>query len=459
VSQAGGVGSSRMIRRIAVASVLAVTLIATVLALTVRNYRSAIAAHQLSNESITELSHSRAAETYLSREREAMDEYLLNPRQTALADVRKHAAGFRTQIVKVGVGEPLETWFVRRAIDANDDFLASFATSSRIKAESVQALRRLELELDAGEIDVLLPLRNLKASNLVYAESQRKSSISSGHRALLFAIFAGALAVTAGGAFAFYAARLVRDIGSRNERLHELDRLKDDFVASVSHELRTPLTSIRGYLELLREGDAGELTEEQHQFVSIVERNSDRLLRLVGDLLFVAQVEAGKITLERKSMHVEELVQQAVDAARPAATEKDIEIEIAIDLDGLGELYADRARLAQVIDNLISNALKFTEPGGHVCVRTSRQAEMGVIEVSDDGMGMSAEDQERLFERFFRTASATDQAIQGTGLGLAIVKAIVEAHQGVITVESAEGEGTVFRIELPLTTIRQPVAA
>jgi signal transduction histidine kinase len=457
VSRASGVGSSRMIRRIAVASVLAVTLIATVLALTVRNYRSAIAAHQLSSKSITELSNSRAAETYLSREREAMDEYLLNPRQTALADVRKHAAGFRTQIVKVGVGEPLETWFVRRAIDANDDFLASFAASSRIKAESVQALRGLELELDAGEIDVLLPLRNLKASNLVYAESQRKSSISSSHRALLFAIFAGALAVTAGGAFAFYAARLVRDIGSRNERLHELDRMKDDFVASVSHELRTPLTSIRGYLELLREGDAGELTEEQHQFVSIVERNSDRLLRLVGDLLFVAQVEAGKITLERKSMHVEELVHQAVDAAGPAATVKDI--EIAIDLDGLGELYADRARLAQVIDNLISNALKFTEPGGHVCVRTSRQADIGVIEVSDDGMGMSAEDQDQLFQRFFRTASATDQAIQGTGLGLAIVKAIVEAHDGVIRVESDEGEGTVFRIELPLTTIRQPVAA
>ena len=222
-------------------------------------------------------------------------------------------------------------------------------------------------------------------------------------------------------------------------------------------EIGSAVISRLKVMELLREGDAGELTDEQHQFVSIVERNSDRLLRLVGDLLFVAQVEAGKITLERESMHVEELVRQAVDAARPAATERDI--EIALDLDGLGELYADRARLAQVIDNLISNALKFTEPCGHVCVRTARQADMGVIEVSDDGMGMSPEDQAQLFQRFFRTASATDQAIQGTGLGLAIVKAIVEAHDGVITVESVEGEGTVFRIELPLTTVRQPLAA
>jgi signal transduction histidine kinase len=351
----------------------------------------------------------------------------------------------------------LETWFVRRAIAANTEYVATFEANTGARVASVQALRRLELELDAAENDVLLPLRSLRASNRAYADGVEKSSHASSQRALLFAIIAGALAVAAGCAFALYAARLLKKIGSRNERLHELDRMKDDFVASVSHELRTPLTSIRGYLELLREGDAGDLTEEQHQFVSIVERNSDRLLRLVGDLLFVAQVEAGKITLERESMQVEELVCQAVDAARPAATEKDI--EIALDLDGLGELYADRARLAQVIDNLISNALKFTEPGGHVAVRTSHYANVGVIEVSDDGMGMSAEDQDRLFQRFFRTASATDQAIQGTGLGLAIVKAIVEAHDGVITVESVEGEGTVFRIELPLTTVRQPMAA
>jgi signal transduction histidine kinase len=455
VSRASSVGSSRIIRRIAVASVLAVTLIATVLALTVRNYRSAIAAHEVATGSITELSNSHAAETYVSREREAMDEYLLNPRQTALADVKKHAAGFRTHIARVGVGEPLETWFVRRAIDANDDFLASFATSSRTKAESVQALRRLELELDAGEIDVLLPLRNLKASNLAYAENQRKSSKSSSRRALLFAIFAGALAVTTGGAFAFYAGRLVRNIGSRNERLHELDQMKDDFVASVSHELRTPLTSIRGYLELLREGDAGELSHEQRKFVLIVERNADRLLRLVGDLLFVAQVEAGKITLDPQSIDLEELVHQSVDAAQPTATERGI--EIALDLDGLDEVHADRARLGQVLDNLISNALKFTAPGGRVTVRTSRTTDVSVIEVSDDGMGVSEQDQVQLFERFFRTTGATDRAIQGTGLGLAIVKAIVEAHGGVITVQSVEGEGTVFRVELPL--VRELIAA
>jgi signal transduction histidine kinase len=455
MSELTGIRRSRMIGRIAVASILAVTLIATVLALTVRNYRTAIAAHEVAADSITERSNSHAAETYLAREREAMNEYLLNPRERVRVEVGSHAAGFRNRLSRVGVGAPLETWFVRRAIAANEEFVALFEAKARASVDTVPALRRLELELDAGEGDVLLPLRNLRAANAVYAERIKKSSSGSSRRAFLFAIVAGALAVAGGCAFALYATRLVRNIGSRNERLHELDQLKDDFVASVSHELRTPLTSIRGYLELLREGDAGELSDDQRKFVLIVERNADRLLRLVGDLLFVAQVEAGKITLDPGSIHLDELVRQSVDAAQPTATEKGI--EIALDLDGLDEVHADRARLGQVLDNLISNALKFTPPGGYIEVRTSRHGDFGVIEVSDNGMGVAEADQAQLFERFFRTTSATDQAIQGTGLGLAIVKAIVEAHDGVITVQSVEGEGTVFRVELPLA--RELVAA
>jgi signal transduction histidine kinase len=448
VSKPSRASGSLMIGRIAVASVLAVTLIATVLTLTVLSYRSALVEHEVLADSISERSNSHAAEAYLARERQAMNEYLLNPSRTVRDEIEARAAGFRSSVSKVGVGEPLETRFVRRALVANDEYIAIFTTSARTKIKSVEALRRLELILDDAESDVLLPLRNLRDSNRVYARTVTQSSDASSRRALLFAIFAGALAVAGGLAFALYAVRLVKSIASRNERLSELDRMKDDFVASVSHELRTPLTSIRGYLELLRDGEAGELTKEQHQFISIVERNSDRLLRLVGDLLFVAQVEAGKIVLEPEPTDLGELVRQAVDAARPTANEKGIELDV--DLDRLGVLLGDRARLAQVLDNLISNALKFTPPGGHVAERTSRHTGVVVIEVSDDGMGISEEDQSQLFQRFFRTASATEQAIQGTGLGLSIVKAIIEAHDGVITVASAAGEGTVFRVELPL---------
>jgi signal transduction histidine kinase len=457
VKESGGIRGSGVIGRIVVASILAVTLIAAMLAVTVSSYRSALYAHKLEADSIRERSDSHAAETYLAREREAMNEYLLKPRRTVRAEIRAFQAEFQSNISKVGVGEPVESLYVRNAIAANDDFLAIFAARSGTRIQSVQALRHLETALDANEQNVLAPLHNLRSANSVYALRVAQSSDASSRRALLFAIIAGALAITGGLAFALYAVRLVRNIGSRNERLHELDRMKDDFVASVSHELRTPLTSIRGYLELLREGEAGELTDEQHQFVAIVERNADRLLRLVGDLLFVAQVEAGKIALEPGPTDIEELVRQAVDAALPAAIEKGIEFDLALEVDGVSELHADRARLAQVLDNLISNALKFTPPGGHVAVRTSRNADVVVIEVSDDGMGMSEEDQNMLFQRFFRTVSATEQAIQGTGLGLAIVKAIVEAHDGTISVESVAGEGTVFRVELPL--VRELMAA
>jgi signal transduction histidine kinase len=246
-----------------------------------------------------------------------------------------------------------------------------------------------------------------------------------------------------------------RALDSQNEQLRELDRMKDDFVASVSHELRTPLTSIRGYLELVLEGEAGDVTEEQKQFLGIVERNADRLLRVVGDLLFVAQVGAGTLHLERSTVDVDGLAEQALSAARPAADAKQIALNLTA--DDLPELVGDPARIGQMLDNLVSNAIKFTPPGGRVDIRAFPRDGYAVIEVADSGMGIPAAEQERLFERFFRTRAASEQAIQGTGLGLAISKAVAEAHGGTIAFESREGVGTTFRVELPLE--RQEVRA
>jgi signal transduction histidine kinase len=449
VSELAGIAGSRLIRRISLASALVVALIAAALLVTVLSYRSALNAHRLAAAAISEKSNSHAAETHLSREREAMNEYLLNPRDDVRAEIKVNDAGFRSNLSRVGVGEPQESLLVQRAIAANEELVASFAKAGA-DTGSVEAFRRLEVELDAREKAVLEPLRALRLLNGTYEQKVEASSVAARRRALLFAFFAGALAIAGGLAFALYTVRLVRNIGSHNERLRKVDRMKDDFVASVSHELRTPLTSIRGYVELVLEGEAGELSEEQHRFLSIVERNADRLLRVVGDLLVVAQVEAGGISLARGPTDVEELVRQAVDAARPAASEQGIDLGLEVDLDGVTELHADRARIAQVLDNLISNGLKFTPSGGHVAVRAFRHADVVVLEVSDDGMGVSEEDQKQLFQRFFRARSATEQAIQGTGLGLVIAKAIVEAHNGVISVKSAAGAGTVFRVELPL---------
>ena len=449
MSESSGVARIPVVGRIVLASILAVGLVAAALSLTVWSYRNALAAHNLARAAVYERSYSRAAETHLARERSVMNEYLLNPLDHVQGEIKTNQMGFVSDLSKVGVGEPAESALVQRAVAANERFLANFATSVRTGDGSIQAARLEELDLDRAEETVLAPLRALRSLNTRYEQRVAASSDASSHRALLFAIVAGALAIAGGIGFALHALGLVRSIGSRNDRLTELDRMKDDFVASVSHELRTPLTSIRGYLELLREGEAGELTGAQHEFVAIVERNADRLLRLVGDLLFVAQVEAGKITLDPGPTDIAELARQAVDTARPTATEKGIAVDLDLGVEGMSELHADRARLGQVLDNLISNALKFTPAGGHVAVRTSQDANAIVIEVCDDGMGMSPADVNQLFQRFFRTASATKQAIQGTGLGLAIVKAIVEAHDGVITVQSSAGAGTVFRVELP----------
>jgi PAS domain S-box-containing protein len=241
--------------------------------------------------------------------------------------------------------------------------------------------------------------------------------------------------------------RLLHELEAQNERLRELDRLKDEFVALVSHELRTPLTSIRGYLELVLE-EEGALTDEQRQFLGVVERNAHRLLALVGDLLFLAQIEAGKLSLEVGAVDLAAIAAESVETARPLAEEKGITVTLAT--GPLALIAGDRARLAQLLDNLISNGIKFTPAEGRVDVRVRGERGHAVIEVRDTGMGIPADEQEHLFERFFRTTKATEQAIPGTGLGLAISKAIVHAHGGRITFASSESSGTTFRVSIPI---------
>ena len=246
--------------------------------------------------------------------------------------------------------------------------------------------------------------------------------------------------------------RLLRDaqearavLAEQNERLLEVDRLKDEFIALVSHELRTPLTSIRGYLELLL---VDELPREQREYLQVVERNSHRLLRLVSDLLLLAQIEAGKLTLEVQPLDLSGVVAESVEAARPAAEANGIELTFA--RTSLPLLDGDRARIAQVLDNLVSNAIKFTPAGGRVKVRSRIEGDAAAVVVEDTGIGIAPEEQAQLFERFYRTASATKRAIQGTGLGLSISKAIAEEHGGEIRVSSEQGVGTTFILRLPM---------
>ncbi|HEV8463166.1 MAG TPA: HAMP domain-containing sensor histidine kinase [Gaiellaceae bacterium] len=231
----------------------------------------------------------------------------------------------------------------------------------------------------------------------------------------------------------------------QNQKLVEIDNLKDEFVSSVSHELRTPLTSISGYVEVLLEG---EDDEERRDYLSIVDRNAQRLLGLVSDLLFAARLQGGRLELERTAVDFAEIVAHSVASARPRA--ETAAVEITIYESRVPKVIGQADRLAQLLDNLVSNAIKFTPPGGRIDVRLATLDGHVRLEVSDTGIGIPEPEREKLFERFFRSQTALERQIQGTGLGLYISKAIVEAHGGRIGVQSAEGRGTTFVVELPI---------
>ena len=247
-------------------------------------------------------------------------------------------------------------------------------------------------------------------------------------------------------------------LATKNAELVEADKLKDEFVALISHDLRTPLTSIIGYVELALDEDVDPpLDDERRSYLRVVARSSERLLRLVDDLLFVARVQAGQLDLKVVSLDLAAAAAQAVHEALPRAEQHGLALSFVGDT--AVSVEADRGRIFQLLDNLISNAIKFTPEGGRVDVRVTRTPDGAVLEVADTGIGLAPGDVERVFDRFFRAESATDRQIAGTGLGLFIARAITEAHGGRISASSAPNAGTTFRIELPARVTPRPDAS
>jgi signal transduction histidine kinase/HAMP domain-containing protein len=236
---------------------------------------------------------------------------------------------------------------------------------------------------------------------------------------------------------------VVRDITGEREA----ERAKQDFFALVSHELRTPLTAILGYVELVLADDGAPFPPEHAPHLEVIERNARRLVRLVGDLLFAAQVEGAPLLLEPGEVDLAALVRDAVELASRRAEECGVALEM--DLETVERCVGDRDRLAQVLDNLLSNALKFTPPGGRVVVRLASDGPSARIEVADTGMGIAAEDLPQLFDRFYRARNATGRSIPGLGLGLTIVRTIVDGHGGTVSVRSESGRGSTFTVMLP----------
>jgi PAS domain S-box-containing protein len=238
---------------------------------------------------------------------------------------------------------------------------------------------------------------------------------------------------------------ILRDL-SEAERLNEQ---RAQFLAIVSHELRTPLTSIVSFSELIR-GEAAGLTPEGRQFLDIIERNADRMLRLVGDLLMLDRLEAGALPLDLNLVSIPGLVQEAVANASPGAAKQGITVLLDA---GVGPpVQGDSRRLLQAFDNLISNAVKFSPAGAQVRVVASCDGAAWRIDVSDTGIGIPPEDVARLFGPFVRGTNARIAGLPGTGLGLSIVKVLIDMHGGHVDVDSVLDEGSMFSVFLPVAT-------
>lgn len=232
-----------------------------------------------------------------------------------------------------------------------------------------------------------------------------------------------------------------------NEKLRELDRLKSHFISTVSHELRTPITSIKGSIGLILHNTAGSVNDDTKELLGICYKNTDRLIRLINNLLDVQKIEAGKFELNRENIDIRKLVEECVTALKPFAQEFNVSLYSELP-EGRVSAFADKDRISQVLYNLISNGIKFSK-GGRVTIAIEDAEQEVKVTVSDTGAGIPREKFKEIFERFNLVKTTTDTTIKGTGLGLSICKAIVEEHSGKIWVESQPGRGSVFHFTLP----------
>jgi PAS domain S-box-containing protein len=314
------------------------------------------------------------------------------------------------------IGQAVETCFTER--DRAHDFVAAVLREGRV-AEVELTVRRPD-----GGSTVLW------YSAATFCDKRGK----------LQGIFASARDITARKKFEELQASML-------ERAQDLDRAKSDFVSRISHELRSPLTSVLGYLELLGEGDPGPLTREQQRMLEVMGRNGRRLLALIEDLLLLSRIEAGTVTVTYEPVRMEPIIRNVCDSFEHAISTA--HLNVRLDVQPGVELNGDPAQLQRLVANLVSNAVKFTPPGGEVDILCHRDADEVIVQVHDTGIGVPEDEQARLFTRFFRSSISMERETQGTGLGLFIVKHVAEAHGGMVGAVSAPGIGSTFTVRLP----------
>jgi two-component system phosphate regulon sensor histidine kinase PhoR len=238
--------------------------------------------------------------------------------------------------------------------------------------------------------------------------------------------------------------------------LRKLERVRRDFVANVSHEFRTPLTAIQGFAETLLAGAIDD-SQNRTRFLEIILEHSRRLARLTEDLLVLSKMDAERLELEIRRFSVSQLIESCLETAQRRGTEKDLRISVNMP-PNLPDIAGDRRRLAEVLQNLLDNAIQYTLPGGQIIVSAESAEKEMILTVSDTGIGIPKADQPRIFERFYRVDVARSREAGGTGLGLAIAKHLVEVHGGRLWVDSEIGQGSQFHFSVPLFDTEHPAA-
>ena len=245
------------------------------------------------------------------------------------------------------------------------------------------------------------------------------------------------------------------ELRAANQRLQELDRLKDDFISTVTHELRTPLTSIRAFSEILRDSPELEPAERQ-KFLAIIIQESERLTRLINQVLDLAKLESGRAEWQSSRIDMRAVIEDSLDATGQLFRAKSVALEARLP-DHVPPVSADRDRLVQVLINLLSNAAKFVAEGeGRVVVELRQVAGAVRVEVRDNGPGIALQDQQFIFEKFRQAGDTMTEKPQGTGLGLPISRQIIDHLGGRLWVESAPGKGATFGFELPVAQAVRP---
>ncbi|MEA2008729.1 MAG: HAMP domain-containing sensor histidine kinase, partial [Chloroflexota bacterium] len=244
-------------------------------------------------------------------------------------------------------------------------------------------------------------------------------------------------------------------IALENARLYEnvrqANKSKSEFVSLVAHELKQPMTAIRGYADMLHKGTAGPTTDTQEQFVNAIRISAERMQLLVSDLQDVSRMETGQLNLEMRIVDLKSILDIALREIHGQLESKSQTVTANIP-ENLPKIKADPARLMQIITNLLSNAHKYTLKKGHIRVRVSQQSGYLHCAVADDGIGMLAKEQAKLFTKFFRAEAPGMESVPGTGLGLCIVKSLVELQGGEIKVQSEIGRGSTFTFTIPITS-------